>query len=235
MSQASISAPLTVADLFELFGAIPAWRIRTDPAPGTATEQDVIDIEDRESRLYELVEGVLVEKTVGYEESCLTVELIRILGNFVKRHRLGKLSGPDGMMRLFPGLVRIPDIAFAAWSKFPGRKYTGKPLPDLVPDLAVEVLSKGNTPKEMSRKLDDYFSAGARLVWFVEPRKRSVQVFTERESRTVLGERHTLTGGDVLPGFKLPLKKLFADWPDPPTRKRNEKLRSKPGRRRESS
>ena len=57
---------LTAADLLERFGPMPDGRIRTNPPPGTATEQDVIDIEARESRLYELVDGVLVEKTVGY-------------------------------------------------------------------------------------------------------------------------------------------------------------------------
>ena len=214
MAQATtILVPLTVVDLVDLFGPIPAWRIRNEPAPGTATEQDVIDIETRENRLCELIDGVLVEKAVEYDESCLTVELLRLIANFVKKHRLGRVSGPDGMMRLFPGLVRIPDVAFAAWNKFPSREYLGKPIPDLVPDLAVEVLSEGNTAKEMSRKLDDYFDAGVRLVWFVNPRKRNVDVFTEKDSCITLTEQQTLTGGDVLPGFKLPLKKLFAEVP----------------------
>lgn len=222
MAQAAgISAPMTVADLVELFGPIPAWRVRSHPAPGTATEQDVIDIEIRENRLYELVEGVLVEKTVGYDESCLAIELGRLIGNFVKRHRLGKVSGEAGTMRLFPGMVRIPDVAFASWSKFPSRRSLGKPIPDLVPDLAVEVLSEGNTAQEMSRKLDDYFDAGVRLVWFVNLRTRTVDVFTDKGLCVTLGEQQTLTGGEVLPGFKLPLKKLFADWP--PTRGRKRK------------
>lgn len=83
---ASTSTALTVADLAELFGPIPAWRIRNDPAPGTATEQHLVEIEGREKRLYELVDGVLVEKTVGYDESCLAVELGRLIGNFVTKH-----------------------------------------------------------------------------------------------------------------------------------------------------
>lgn len=219
---ASASAALTVADLAELFGPIPAWRIRSDPAPGTATEQHVVDLEGREKRLYELVDGVLVEKTVGYDESCLAVELGRLIGNFVKKHHLGRVSGEAGMMRLFPGLVRIPDIAFAAWNKFPPPQYLGKPIPDLVPDLAVEVLSEGNTAREMSRKLDDYFGAGVRLVWFVDLRRRTVDVFTAKDECETLDERRTLTGGEVLPGFKLPLKKLFVDVPRPRRRKPRE-------------
>jgi Uma2 family endonuclease len=206
----SPSTALTISDLAELFGDMPAWRIRNVPAPGTATEDDVIEIEEREDRLCELVDGVLVEKTVGYDESCLTVELITLINSFVKTHKLGKVSGADGMMRLFPGLVRIPDIAFASWKRISQRRGSRK-LPDLVPDLAVEVLSEGNTPKEMSRKLDDYFEAGVRLVWFVDPRRRIVETFTGRKASKVLREHEILMGGKVLPGFSLPLKELFAD------------------------
>ena len=74
---------MTVADLLERFGPMPAGRIRTNPLPGTATEQDVIDIEARESRLCELVDGVLVEKTVGVYESYLAMEIGSILMEFV--------------------------------------------------------------------------------------------------------------------------------------------------------
>lgn len=215
---------LTVTDLADLFGGIPAWRIRTAPAPGTAKESDVIEIEEREDRLCELVEGVLVEKTVGYEESCLTVELIALIRNFVKARKLGKVSGSDGMLRLFPGLVRIPDVAFASWQRYSKRRGSSK-LPQLVPDLAVEVLSEGNTPEEMSRKLDDYFDAGVRLVWFVDPRRRIVEVFTGKKSSSTLREHETLTGGRVLRGFSLPLKELFAELDEspPPARKKRSR------------
>lgn len=216
------STELTVNEVAELFGDMPAWRIRNVPAPGTATEQDVIEIADHEDRLCELVDGVLVEKTVGYDESCLTVELIALLHNFVKAHKLGKLSGPDGMMRLFPGLVRIPDIAFASTKRLSQRRGSRK-LPQLVPDLAIEVLSEGNTPKEMSRKLDDYFNAGVRLVWFVNPRKRTVEVFSGRTSSKTLHKDETLTGGKVLSGFSLPLNELFADVEPAPRSSRKKR------------
>lgn len=154
------SALLTINDLAELFGDMPAWRIRNVPAPGTATEDDVVAIAEHEDRMCELVEGVLVEKAVGYEESCLAIDLATLINSFVKARKLGKVSGSDGMMRLFPGLVRIPDVAFVSWKRYSQRRGSTK-MPQLVPDLAVEVLSEGNTPKEMSRKLDDYFDAGA--------------------------------------------------------------------------
>lgn len=104
--------PRTVADLLARLGNIPAWRVRLVPVPGTATEKDVIKVEAREDRLCELVEGTLVEKVMRYDESALTVSLSYFLSTFVRPRRLGILTGPDGTIRLMPGLVRIPDIAF---------------------------------------------------------------------------------------------------------------------------
>lgn len=204
----SLPTAMTLTDLAELFGPMPAWRIRSVPAPGTATEHDVVEIERSENRLCELVEGVLVEKAVGFYESVLAIALARRIGDFVEANNLGVVTGEGGMMRLFPGLVRIPDVAFASWKEFPDG-VTDEPVPNVVPDLAVEVLSEGNTKQEMDRKLNDYFGAGVRLVWFVEPRKKTVEVFSGKDTCTVLNENATLTGGDVLPGFSLSLKLLF--------------------------
>src|SRR5947209_12657208 len=142
-------ADWTLADLLAHFGDISPQRIRLFPAPGAAAERDGTAIHDREDRLYELVDGVLVEKVMGYSESTLTCELIYFLKAFLREHDLGNLAGSDGTMRLMPGLVRIPDISFVAWERLPGRRVPDSPLPDLVPDLAVEVLSVGNTAKEM--------------------------------------------------------------------------------------
>ncbi|MHC5538359.1 hypothetical protein ACYOEI_09035 [Singulisphaera rosea] len=75
----------TVADLLVHFGAIPIRRIRQDPAPGTANEQDAIDIRERERRLFELVDGVLVEKSVGIQESYLAVLIASLLAGFAAR------------------------------------------------------------------------------------------------------------------------------------------------------
>ena len=147
------STGMTLADLLERFGAIPAARIRYDPPPGTATEQDVITLEARENRLFELVDGVLVEKAMGFYESFLAMRLVQFLLTFVEQHALGIVAGAAGMLRLAPGRVRIPDVSFISWDRLPQRRVPRQPIPDLVPDLAVEVLSEGNTPREMEQKL----------------------------------------------------------------------------------
>jgi Uma2 family endonuclease len=202
----------TAADLMERFGAIPLHRVRHDPAPGTATEQDVIEIQAHEDRLYELIDGVLVEKTVGTYESYLAVLLSHLLWSFIEEHNLGIVLGADGMMRLAPGLVRIPDVSFVSWDRLPERKLPRQPIADLAPELAIEVISKHNTPQEMERKLRDYFRAGVRAVWYVyHAPRREVHVYVSPEERTVLSEQQTLDGGDVLPGFTLALSSLFAE------------------------
>jgi Uma2 family endonuclease len=201
----------TVADLLDRFGPISHRRIRQEPPPGSATEQDVIDIHDREKRLFELVDGVLVEKAIGAQEAYLACLLIELLGAFVRHHKLGFVFGPDGAARLAPGLVRIPDVSFFAWEQFPDRKVPRMPMLRFAPDLAVEVLSPSNTAKEMERKLHDYFEAGVKLVWYVDPVPRTIHVFTAPEESQLLREDETLRAGAVLPGFTLPLKELFAE------------------------
>lgn len=199
----------TLADLLERLGGVSPQRVRYYPLPGTATEADVVAIEAREKRLCELVDGVLVEKPMGYRESILALWIGTVLNNFVVPRRLGVVTGEAGMMRLFAGLVRIPDVAFASWQRLPGGRVPKEPIPELAPDLAVEVLSESNTNREMARKRREYFDAGVRLVWLVDPNARTVAVFTGPDQFTTLDASQTLDGGDVLPGFTLSLRDLF--------------------------
>jgi Uma2 family endonuclease len=199
----------TLADLHRRLGCVPLERIRCQPPPGTATEADVLVRPNGEKRLFELVDGVLVEKPMGYYESVLAAVLIRLLGNFLDQHDMGVVSGSDGTMRLVPGLVRIPDVAFVSWDRFPKRKLPAESIPDLAPELAVEVLSRGNTEAEMERKLKEYFAAGARLVWYADPDSRTVRVYTSPTQMHLLTEDDTLEGDPVLPGFRLSIREWF--------------------------
>ncbi len=225
MPRASVPPFETIAELLEQLGDIDPRRIRTQPPPGKATERDLVHLHQRTSRLFELVDGVLVEKVMSYPESNLACDLIWLLRTFLEQCDLGILAGESGAMRLMPGLVRVPDVSFVSWDRLPARGvYPSDPVAGLAPDLAVEVLSEGNTKKEMQRKLKEYFLAGVRLVWFVDPKKRTVEVFTAPDRSVVLAEEQTLDGGDVLPGLKLPLKQVFARVARPakPTGKRRK-------------
>ncbi len=202
----------TIADLLDRLGGVPPERIRFHPYPGTATEADVLAaLEGPDKRLYELVEGVLVEKAMGFSESALAGLLGTMLNVFVRPRNLGLVAGADGALQLFSGLIRIPDVSFISWDRIPGRRRPTKPIPALVPDLAVEVLSASNTPGEMARKRHDYFTAGVRLVWEIDPDARTVTVYTGISAFKVLTAADTLDGGAVLPGFSLLLHDLFAE------------------------
>ena len=202
----------TLADLQHRLGDIPPGRIRMDPPPGTATAADVTRLQEKEGVLCELVERVLVEKTMGFRESILAMWIGRLLGEFAVLHKLGVVAGADGMMEITAGLVRIPDVSFLSWDRLPGRKIPREPIPELAPNLAVEVLSDSNTPAEMKRKRQEYFEAGVELVWEVDPEARSVVVWTSaRESTTLTDPDDTLDGGAVLPGFTTTLRELFKE------------------------
>lgn len=201
----------TAADLLRRFGPIPLRRIRWDPAPGTATEEDVVAIHDREKRLYELVDGVLVEKAMGWPESFLAGWILTQLNNFVLPRKLGVVAGADGMYLLNPHLIRIPDVSFLAADRMPGRRMPTQAVCPLIPNLAVEVLSQRNTKKEMQEKLADFFGCGVQLVWYVDPKKKSVRVYTAPDQSRLLREAQTLDGGQVLPGFAVSLREMFGD------------------------
>lgn len=209
-NEETIAEPRSLGDLIRGLGGIPLSRVLAKPAPGTATESDVLDATRRYNRLYELVDGALVEKVMGYSESLFALFVARILLDFVEPRNLGLVSGADGTMKLFGGLVRIPDVAFASWDRLPGRVIPKEPIPSLTPDLVVEVLSKSNTPAEMERKRGEYFASGVRLLWEFDTESRIVSVFTPDGNVTVLDSSRSLEGGEVLPGFTLALGDLFS-------------------------
>jgi Uma2 family endonuclease len=200
----------TVADLLDRFGPIAHRRVRQNPPPGTATEQDAIEINRLKAGLFELVDGVLVEKAVGIQESFLASLINRILVDFAEKNMLGFVLGADGLTRLSPGLIMIPDVSFVSWRRFPNRRVPRDAMLGFAPDLAVEVLSPSNTNEEMRRKLQDYFDSGVSLVWYVDAAARTVTVYKSATDAALLTESDGLAGDPVLPGLLISLSELFA-------------------------
>lgn len=211
MSQATIRPPRlrTMGDLVRRLGGISPDRIRLDPLPGTATVGDVIRVEAEEDRHCELVEGTLVEKAVGFDESRVAMSLGHLINEYLGANDRGICVGEGGMMQIAPGLVRVPDVSFISWERLPGGESPKEPVPDLAPDLAVEVLSEGNTPAEMRRKVGEYFDAGVRMVWLIDPQKRTAQVYTSPTDSFEVREDQPLDGGEILPGFSVGLGELL--------------------------
>src|SRR5947209_9577654 len=94
-----------LAEILEDLGGISPDRVRLKTPLGQASEADLIALNDRGDSLYELVDGMLVEKGMGYTESGLALVLAGFLRAFIVPRNLGLLTGADGMMRLVPGLV----------------------------------------------------------------------------------------------------------------------------------
>lgn len=212
MSNTTIEPPVrysTAAEWWDALGNVPLERVVFDPWPGTATEADVLCLDDHKDRICELVDGTLVEKTVGTTESLIAGNILTALNVFVRPRRLGLVLGEAGMLRILTGRVRIPDVAFISMDQFPEGRLPEQPIWALAPDLAVEVISESNTRKEMAIKLREYFEAGTRLAWYVDPQTRTVDVYRSAEDMRRLGENETLSGEAVLPGLSISVADIF--------------------------
>jgi Uma2 family endonuclease len=201
----------SLADLLHELGDVPAYRVRRFPYPGTATVADVERIQAEEGRLFELVDGVLVEKAMGFKESSLALVFAEYFRVYSRTTKAGVVAGADGLLQLIPKLVRGPDVSFTFRDRLEGGRMPAAPIPLLVPDVVVEVMSKSNTRREMERKLGEYLSAGVRLIWYVYPEERVVDVYAGTSDARQLTAADVLDGGEVLPGFTLNLAELFAE------------------------
>jgi Uma2 family endonuclease len=206
------------AYLYERLGSIPLVRIRRTPAPGSATEEDLLRAQ---KPTCELIDGVLVEKPMGALESMLGMYIGSLVRVYVDANDLGVVLGSDGFIRLGVNQVRAPDITFVPWSEFPdGEVPEDEAFWTVAPGLIVEVLSPGNTDAEINRKLTEFFAVGCKLAWVIDPPTKTAKVYTSAKKFKELDATGTLDGGKVLPGFKLPLADLFAS-----TKRRKKKPR----------
>lgn len=208
-ASARSGAPPSAAEIWLRAGQVPLERILTTPAPGTATVDDAVYSKDRFNIICELVDGILVAKPMGYFESKVAFALVYFLHKYLETNPIGEVAGGDGPCDTLPKHVRKPDVLFVSSERIRQEgKPTRKVLP-YAPDLAVEVLSPSNTTAEMEKKLKEYFAKGAKLVWYIEPEIRRVRVYSAVDQWEDIGQNGVLLGRDVLPGFELPLMKLF--------------------------
>ena len=198
----------TFADFARRLG-VPADRILLRPPPGMANVSDALRVEREENRQCELVAGTLVEKRLGYRAAAVAAALLAALEPYVAKKRLGVVTGPEALYRLDDHLVRIPVVAFCAADSYPGDVDPGSAAPDVIPRLVVEVADEENSPIEMTRKVEDYFSAGVKVVWVIDLEKHTATSYSSPKKSTSISARGTLDAGRAVPGFKLPVKQLF--------------------------
>ena len=161
---------------------------------------------------HELVRGELRTMTPAGGEHCVIgVKLLIPLGTYVAANDLGAVFGADTgfIIARDPDTVRAPDVAFVRKERIPA---SGIPIKfwSGAPDLAVEVVSPGDTVSEVEEKVHQWLAAGTALVWVVNPRRRTVTVYCSPSAATILTADQVLDGGDVVPGFRLPIANVFA-------------------------
>jgi Uma2 family endonuclease len=168
---------------------------------------------ENEEKLYEVIDGVLVRNEgVGGRHGNMSVEVGSEIHSFTRPRRLGRVFGADTrfILRRDPDLVLIPDVAFIRAERIPPDGLWERIIP-IPPDFALEIASPTDTMSAVRRKAALYLDHGVRLVWIVLPRQRTVSVLLPGQPERVLHERDELDGGDVIPGFRLPVASIFAD------------------------
>jgi len=160
----------------------------------------------------ELIRGELKKMSpTKPDHGVITAALTIKVGVFVEEHDLGVVFGAETgfFVERDPDTVRGADVSFVTHERMQTIENMEKFVP-FAPDLAVEVLSPDNTRREMDEKVAHYFAAGSRLVWIVNPKRRTIAVYTSPTEVKTLREGETLDGDAVLPGFRYELAKLFA-------------------------
>ena len=160
---------------------------------------------------YELVKGELRQMSpAGSEHGAIVVNITGLLWQHVKSNGLGVCFAAETGFKIAsdPDTVRAPDVAFVRRERIPE---TGIPKNfwAIAPDLAVEVVSPGDTYGEMEEKVEDWLAAGARAVWVVNPKLRSVTVYRSPTDVARLSEADELGGGEVVPGFRCKVSEIF--------------------------
>ncbi len=186
---------------------------------GTATLERPADIVG-DDELYEVIDGIRVRnQPMAAIAGWIASRLVRLLGNFADEelgHVVSELLFhlPDPLDR-----DRRPDVAFVSyqrWAKNRQIPVTGNAW-DVVPDLAVEVVSPTDKADDIEEKIAEYFQAGVQLVWVVFPQFKKIHVYSSPTRISMLSKGETLDGGLVVPGFRLPLTELFPDMTEPAT------------------
>ena len=161
---------------------------------------------------YELIKGELKQMSpAGHEHGRIGMELAVPLGYHVKSQKLGKvyLAETGFKLRSNPDTVRAPDIAFIRQERVEqAGRTTG--YWNGAPDLAVEINSPGDTFSEVEEKVTEWLEAGAKMVWIVGPKLKTVTVYRSLTDVVTLTEKDVLDGGDVVPGFQIPVAEIFA-------------------------
>ena len=160
---------------------------------------------------FELVDGELVVRHMGNKSNWVGTNLAKLLGIYLDKHNLGWVFTSEAGYRLDPNrpnTLRKPDVSFVRFGRLPNEE-PADGYDNLAPDWAIEVVSPGDTVLELEEKIDEYLSAGVRLVWVINPERKVVKVHVQGRPTEEYRSGDELTGGDVMPGFRCSASSLF--------------------------
>lgn len=161
-------------------------------------------------RRFELVRGELEAiAPINDDHGAVASELIWMMVDFVKTNRLGKVYTELGVtLEHNPDTVRGPDICFVSNARLP-KKRLKTFFKEHIPDLVVEVLSPSDRSGNVQKKIREYFKAGVRLIWIVDPENETVTAYYPSRDAHIYTGDETVSGEDVLPGFSFTPAELF--------------------------
>lgn len=181
--------------------------VRSDPYPDDFDFERFIALPENSDRMFELIHGEIVEKMLTEEKGILVLKIGSELLTFVQTHHFGRVGthtlhhNPQDRLN-----YRLPDISFTADTTTPIVKEGAVPR---FPDLAVEVITPSDSYRQMREKAAYYLANGVKLVWLFNPETLLVDVYRANGERLLIGESDVLDGGDVLPGFAMPVSDVF--------------------------
>lgn len=170
--------------------------------------EDVERASALDGKRYELLDGELREKVVGFWELFIAVRIAeRLNAHFYPRDGAASV---EVNVYCFdkPNHGRKPDVVFLKTSRFPDAKIPGGDV-RVAPDLVVEVLSPANSGKELEEKLDEYLTAGVALVWIVNPERRTIRVYRADGTTKLFRPDDVIENDPMLPGFRLTVDEVF--------------------------
>jgi Uma2 family endonuclease len=205
---------MSTAAAYQYAPRSPAPWAEIVPGYGPVTVDLLLELPD-DGYVYEVVDRVLLRiGGSGLEATNLAARLLAHLLIFVEAHRLGVVTGADGVYR-FPGAETglIPDVGFLVAERHALVPDRTRPIP-FAPDLAVEVVSPDQSAAVIAAKARKYLRGETRLVWVVWPQSGHIDIWRQDVQTgpvRTLNFSDTLDGEDVIPGFSYPVAALFAD------------------------
>lgn len=166
----------------------------------------VADLPENRERILELIDGEIVEKMPSFTPSRIGIRIAHRFSLYLDNNDIGYVTGEAGGYVMSDGNVFNPDVGYISKARLPEELAREAPVP---PDLAVEVKSPTDKIRAMRHKAERYLALGTQVVWLVFPEEQRVEVYLLDEDVQTVGVDGVLDGGDLLPGFTLPVREIF--------------------------